>query len=445
MTQGGLEAPARHHDVSAELSGAVLAAVARAPGGATSLKQIAARLGVRASTVSRVAAVLREREGLVDRAERQLQAVGRPTEPVRLGEGLSLVGLSISDRVDRATSDPGPGALVSRLTAVLTSLSGRRLCEPESVDLDFRQVNDNSGAELAEAVDQLVGKLARHANRRRLAGVGLALGGVIHDGTAVRSGNLAWHGPYSLRPALQKRFPDIDVEVTNDVNALAVNSFWRATNWAGADEHGTPPPDFVIVAVRTDGIGAAMYVNGELVEGHRGSAGEIGHTKVPDAAGMLCRCRRAVSDRYGCLEAFAAPARVIERLSLAGVKDLGDAASLTEDPAMQDYAHTVAAFEQAGRVLGQEVARAVTWLDPAVIIVRLPSEIYEASDGAGAAYRAALRDGMSQVYPEPPPNLLFESLDQADVVVAESAATVAFNSILERVRRGEERDWRTGA
>jgi predicted NBD/HSP70 family sugar kinase len=441
----------RGYEVSGELAAGVVEVLGRARGRPVSLQEVARALGVRPSTVSRVAVVLRERDGLVEQAPKQPQKVhrlGRPTQPLQLATDPVLIGLSISDITDLSTADPGPDASVSRLVAVATRLDGTRVNDgPEYALLTTSQLKDPSGQALATAVAKVVRELTRQIGSNAVAGVGLALGGVIDKGVASRSCNLAWPGPVSIEESLQAQFPGQQVAVENDANAMLVHEAWRR-DWG--IQGGQPPKDFIVVIVREDGIGGALYVDGRRLAGHRGAAGELGHFKVAEAAQLKCRC-----GAKGCLESFAAPRRVLGRLEergIAAAKSLmsadADADAARAQSTFSDFEQVHSEFSRAGDVLGREIARAATWSDPAAVMVFLPREIIESRTGSpGAAYRDSITSAMQEVYPEPPELHLvpFSDADvaipeaafsDADVAIAKAAATVSFDRSVQRLHQG---------
>ena len=92
--------------------------------------------------------------------------------------------------------------------------------------------------------------------------------------------------------------------VDNDVNAMAV-----AEHRAGGYDDAT---DVLLVKVST-GIGAGLVLGGRIHRGAVGAAGDIGHTAVQDADGIVCRC-----GNVGCLEAVASGAAVVRQLAALG-------------------------------------------------------------------------------------------------------------------------------
>ncbi|MDE5627766.1 MAG: ROK family protein, partial [Candidatus Amulumruptor sp.] len=108
--------------------------------------------------------------------------------------------------------------------------------------------------------------------------------GMIEDGV-----NLPWPTPVPFAQLLRDKF-GIPVAITNDANAAAI----------GEMTYGAARglKDFIMITLGT-GVGSGIVVNGQLVYGHDGFAGELGHVIVKRNNGRLCGCGRA-----GCLETY---------------------------------------------------------------------------------------------------------------------------------------------
>ncbi len=105
--------------------------------------------------------------------------------------------------------------------------------------------------------------------------------GMIEDGV-----NLPWPTPVPFAQLLSEKF-GIPVAITNDANAAAI----------GEMTYGVARglKDFIMITLGT-GVGSGIVINGQLVYGHDGFAGELGHVIVKRNNGRLCGCGRA-----GCL------------------------------------------------------------------------------------------------------------------------------------------------
>ena len=144
-------------------------------------------------------------------------------------------------------------------------------------------------AGLSGAVQKAIKELGDSVS---IKGVGIgAPNGNYKAGSIEFAPNLKWaHGKVVHLVELLHQYFNIPIAVTNDANAAAIGEMI----YGGAKE----VKDFVLITLGT-GLGSGVVVNGELVYGHDGFAGEIGHVRVKDN-GRLCGC-----GRRGCLEAYA--------------------------------------------------------------------------------------------------------------------------------------------
>ena len=133
----------------------------------------------------------------------------------------------------------------------------------------------------------------------------------------------------ALRLRLRAAFPDARLAFANDVNAAALGELWRGSHGGRGELRS-----FMLVAIGT-GVGAGLVVDGRLVPGAFGAAGEIGHLTVNRDEREACGCGRC-----GCLEQYAS-ARGIVRSYLRECATLGVRPVRLEGPA-----DTVAVFER---------------------------------------------------------------------------------------------------
>ncbi|WP_433859139.1 ROK family protein [Streptomyces kronopolitis] len=204
----------------------------------------------------------------------------------------------------------------------------------------------------------------------RPAGLTVAVPGLVARGstTVVHAPHLGWRAA-DLAPGLagaslpgQKAALPLTVENEAHLGALA-------ELWLGAGHGGpVPPPDFVHVSAET-GIGAAVVVDGRLLRGARGFAGELGHVPVyPD--GPVCDC-----GGRGCLEQYAGERAVLRAGGLApdGAADVpagpGARIGLLARRAADGDAATLRALREAGTALGIALAGAVNLLDPQAVVL----------------------------------------------------------------------------
>ncbi len=232
----------------------------------------------------------------------------------------------------------------------LTDLSGRVLSElRESMDIAAGPI------QVLDAVLERCGQVFATSGRheRELVGIGIGLPGPVEHSTGKPSSPPimpGWDG-FDVPAYVQQRFPT-DVLVDNDVNIMALGE--RATYWPDAQ-------DLLFIKVAT-GIGAGIISGGLLQRGADGTAGDIGHVRVPRGGDVLCRC-----GNYGCLEAMASGPAVAAALSKDGVP-----AHSGEDVlelARRGNLAAIHAMRQAGRDVGDVLAASVNLLNPSVIVI----------------------------------------------------------------------------
>lgn len=164
---------------------------------------------------------------------------------------------------------------------------------------------------------------------------------------------------------LKEKF-GIPVAITNDANAAAIGEMTYGA--------ARGMKDFIMITLGT-GVGSGIVVNGQLVYGHDGFAGELGHVIMRRENGRQCGC-----GRKGCLEAYCSAtgvARTAREFLVARSepsllreipaedivsKDVYDAA-VKGDKIAQDI------FEFTGRILGEALADFIAFSSPEAIVL----------------------------------------------------------------------------
>ncbi|MBD5186203.1 MAG: ROK family protein [Bacteroidales bacterium] len=177
--------------------------------------------------------------------------------------------------------------------------------------------------------------------------------------------NLPWPTPIPFAQMLSDKF-GIPVAITNDANAAAI----------GEMTYGAARgiKDFIMITLGT-GVGSGIVINGQLVYGHDGNAGELGHMIIKRHNGRLCGCGRT-----GCLEAYcsatgvARTARefleirtdnsILRDLPIENItsKDVYDAA-VAGDKIARDI------FEYTGTLLGEALADMTVFSSPSAFVL----------------------------------------------------------------------------
>lgn len=197
-----------------------------------------------------------------------------------------------------------------------------------------------------------------------LVGIGIgAPNANYYKGTVENPPNLNWGFVDVIN--LIKKFSDVPVALTNDANAAALGEMYYGA--------AKGMKDFIVITLGT-GLGSGIVVNGNLVYGHDGFAGEIGHT-IFDPQGRQCGC-----GRKGCLETYAsapgikrtvmeliAKTNLKSRLRSISYENL-DAKLITE-VALKGDELALEAFDFTAKVLGIKLADAVAHTSPEAIIL----------------------------------------------------------------------------
>lgn len=215
---------------------------------------------------------------------------------------------------------------------------------------------------MSDAVRQL---LAKMPSGTLLAGVGVgAANGNYFTGNIERSTNLKWKGTIPLASLFQQEF-GVPCLVTNDANAAALGEMVYG-NAVGMK-------DFLVITLGT-GLGSGFVCNGQLLNGHNGIAGELGHTTV-NPNGRYCNC-----GKRGCLETYVSATGIrrtvyklladhLEDSELRGISFEDLNTRMITDAALRGDVVARQCFEYTGRILGLKLADAVVHTDPEAIFI----------------------------------------------------------------------------
>jgi glucokinase len=232
----------------------------------------------------------------------------------------------------------------------------------ESIDTRrFAAYQDLADA-LYERSNELLGK---DRNVLKLKGIGIgAPNGNFYKGTIEFAPNLAWKGIVPLAAISRTTF-NVPAFLTNDANAAAIGEMI----YGGA----IGMKDFVVITLGT-GVGSGFVVNGNVMYGHDGFAGEFGHITV-DPEGRMCGC-----GRKGCLETYASATGICQTVrelfekngfknsKLQSKIDSFTALDVTE-AALGGDPLALEAFEQLAKVLGAKLANMVAITSPEAIFL----------------------------------------------------------------------------
>lgn len=224
--------------------------------------------------------------------------------------------------------------------------------------------------ELAKATTELILKSISNFESRisnfEFVGVGIgAPNGNYFNGTIEFAPNLNWKGVIPLAYYFEK-YSGVKAVLTNDANAAAMGEMI----FGGAKGM----KDFLFITLGT-GLGSGIVVNGEMVYGHDGFAGELGHIIV-ERKGRICGC-----GRQGCLETYCSATGIVktyaelkvEALSREGrlnMESFGEITAKTiHERAQKGETEALEAFRKTGEILGTALANAVAMTSPEAIFL----------------------------------------------------------------------------
>jgi predicted NBD/HSP70 family sugar kinase len=221
----------------------------------------------------------------------------------------------------------------------------------------LRSASEPFDASASTFLADLAGLLARFiagGGTTRLLGVGVGVpGSVDRQGNGlVDSAQLGWN-QVPLGATLRREL-GLPVIVENNVNALAMAERLYGT--------GRRHSSFLVVTIGT-GVGAALVVDGVVLRGSTGGAGEIGHTPVVEN-GALCTC-----GNHGCLEAVIGEGALVRAARERGIVGARGGMPALRTAADEGDAAATDLFGSAGHLLGRTLAGVVQLLDPEVVIL----------------------------------------------------------------------------
>ena len=218
--------------------------------------------------------------------------------------------------------------------------------------------------ELAVALDKII---TESNSEGKIRGIGVGAPNANYfTGNIECAVNIVWGGNKTIPFAklLSDRTGGLPVALTNDANAAAVGEMTYGA--------ARGMKNFIMITLGT-GVGSGIVINGEVVYGHDGFAGELGHTCAVRSNGRLCNC-----GKHGCLETYTSATGVartareclemsdepssLRSLDSISSKDVYDAAKEGDKMALK-------IFEFTGKMLGRSFADFVAFSAPEAIVL----------------------------------------------------------------------------
>jgi len=314
--------------------------------------------GLQRSTVSSITETLIAERWVTEGAVGHLPRGRRPTFLHLNGERAGIIGVNLRP---------------SQTTIALASLDMRFIAQ-ENLPTDRK--SDRFVAALVERIRRLI----KAHPEISFEGVGVALPGRVDITTnkLIFAPNLGWKA-LDLKTPLEKA-TKLSVELENAANACALAELWSG-------RHGESVRNLVAITV-SEGIGVGMILNGQLVRGSTGMAGEFGHVTIQEN-GPRCSC-----GNHGCWELCASNSAAVRcyQESVARKRNGKNSTAPSFDDllrlAEQGDAKAMESLECMAKYLGTGIAMLLTGLATDVIVI--VGEVTRAWERIGPAVRKEL-------------------------------------------------------
>lgn len=250
----------------------------------------------------------------------------------------------------------------------------------------------------------------------KIKGIGVgAPNGNYYTGTIEFAPNLPWKGVIPLANLISEKM-GVPCALTNDANAAAI----------GEMTYGAAKgmKDFIMITLGT-GVGSGVVCNGQLVYGHDGFAGELGHVTMRRDNGRQCGC-----GRKGCLEAYCS-ATGVARTAREILVSSSEPSLLREIPAEEitskdvydaaKQGDKIAAeiFEFTGKMLGEAFVDFIAFTSPEAIV--LFGGLAHAGDLLFAPIQKTIDENVMPIF-KGKTKLLMSELKDADAAVLGASA-----------------------
>lgn len=164
------------------------------------------------------------------------------------------------------------------------------------IPTDKSEQGKNILPDIADSIQRKMVELGE--TKERLIGIGMGAPGAVdkEKGIIYEAVNLGWPKNYPIVKLLSD-LSGLPVEIDNDANCAALGEMWKGA--------GNGAKNIACVTLGT-GVGGGIIVNGDIVQGVKGAAGEIGHITIIPEGGAPCNCGKT-----GCLETVASATGIV--------------------------------------------------------------------------------------------------------------------------------------
>ena len=281
-------------------------------------------------------------------------------------------------------------------------------------------VKTQSYAKIEEYVEAVTSKLLPLIESvggvEKIKGMGVgAPNGNYYNGTIEFAPNLPWRGVIPLAALFEEKI-GVPTALTNDANAAAIGEMTYGA--------ARGMKDFIMITLGT-GVGSGIVINGQLVYGHDGFAGELGHVVVRRENGRACGC-----GRKGCLETYCSATGVartareflVARSEPSLLRDIPAEEIVSKDvydAAVKGDKLALDIFEFTGQILGEALSDFIAFSSPEAIV--LFGGLAKSGDYIMKPIKKALDENILKIY-EGKTQLLVSELKDADAAVLGASA-----------------------
>jgi glucokinase len=290
---------------------------------------------------------------------------------------------------------------------------GNILCDGRMLTNQHEDV-DGFLDELHEHLSVLITQVGGISNIRGI-GVG-APNGNFYTGNIEYAPNLRWKGVIPLAKLLGEKF-GVPAILTNDANAAALGEFQYGA--------ARSMSDFIVITLGT-GVGSGIVANGQLIYGHDGFAGELGHCIVIPGGRL-----HPGTGAHGSLEAYAS-ATGVTNTALEFLAERPDTPSMLRDhtkeeinskviyeAAMKGDPLAVEVYEFTGKILGEALANFVMFSSPEAIV--LFGGLTKAGDLIMKPVREHMEKNLLPIF-QNKVKLVFSELKESDAAILGASA-----------------------
>ena len=282
----------------------------------------------------------------------------------------------------------------------------------------------NEGNDVQDFIDELHKKIMplieKSGGIEKFVGIGVgAPNGNYYSGNIEYAANLKWKGIIPFAKITSEKF-GLPVKLTNDANAAAMGEMMYGC--AKGMKH------FITITLGT-GVGSGIVIDGKIVLGHDGFAGELGHTIIRPGGRL-----HAGTGIKGSLESYASATGVRETAIELLTKNPKEE-SLLRDYSMNDLITSKTVYDCAikgdnianevfnftGQILGEALANFILFSSPEAIV--LFGGLTKAGDLIMHPTRQAMEASLIQIFKNKV-KLIFSELNEADAAILGASALI---------------------